>query len=168
MLIMQKRTARSWKIQDWVHLHRNNAKAFAKKLHLCSHLQLLDMKVLYLWGEALTPVPLQALESAVKRCAGSKTNGRPLDARKVYLNKFLWKFNEEVQNNLLWIKELTKEPILYIWDCATGLWVAVLAPICDADVVTRIFDQRWVMDHNAPVEISFDQEIYNRYFGAML
>lgn len=142
--------------------------AIAKMLRLYSHLPLENMKELCQQGEVLTPVLLQALESAVERCTSCKTLGRPLNVRKVSLNRLPRNFNEEVRIDFMWIMELTKEPKLHIRNCAMRLCVAVITPIRDMNVTTRIFKQHLVKVHGAPVRILVDQEFDGSDFGAML
>ena len=71
-----------------------SAMAFARKLHMYSHLPLRDMKLLCQRGGILQPVLKQALAKVIDKCTSCKSTGRPLNVRKVSLNKLLRSFNE--------------------------------------------------------------------------
>ena len=55
-----------------------SAMAFARKLHMYSHLPLRDMKLLCKRGRILQPVLKQALRRVIEKCSSCKSTGRPL------------------------------------------------------------------------------------------
>ncbi len=60
----------------------------------------------------MTPALRQALEVAISKCTSCKTTGRPLKYKKISFDKLLRTFNDHVQVDFLFIRELGKEPDL--------------------------------------------------------
>ena len=71
-----------------------SAMEFVRRLYMYSHLPLRDLKLLCPWDGILQPVLKQALAKVIEKCTCCKSTRRP---RKVWPNKLLRSFNDEVQ-----------------------------------------------------------------------
>ena len=87
---------------------------------------------------------------------------------KVSLNKLLRSLNDEVQVDVMWIKELTEQPILHMKDRVTRFCVATITHTRHQDKAAIAFEERWITIHGPPVNVGFDPEFDNSDFGAML
>ncbi len=90
-------------------------KWFASKLHSFTHFTLPDMVFLCKRAKIMTPALKQALV-AISKCTSCRTTGK-----KISFYKLLWTFNDHVQVDFLFIRELGKEHILHVRDKAT--WI---------------------------------------------
>ena len=73
------------------------AKDFATRLHIYTHMSVEDMTEICKRAGILTPILKQALKNAFDKCGSCKLTGRPLSARKVSFRRLLYSFNEQVE-----------------------------------------------------------------------
>ncbi len=71
-------------------------------------------------GKIMTPALEQALEVAISKCTSCKTTGRSLNSKQISFDKLLGTFNDHVQVDLLFIRELGMEPIWHARDNAAA------------------------------------------------
>ncbi len=114
----------------------------SSKLHSFTHYTLPDMIFLCKRAKIMTPALRQALEVAIFPSApAAKTTGRPLNSKKISFDKLLRTFNDHVQVDFLFIRELGKEPILHTRDKATGYSATVILSSRDMnEVATALSD----------------------------
>ena len=148
------------------------SRRFANKLHFYTHLHFDDMVLLCERVNVLNPILKQALSFSFRRCTSCEKIGRPLSSKKVSFEKILATFNQNVQVDFLFIKDVTKEPVLHIVDTHTALSVAAIVPSRKMEVAARQFEYKWINVHGAPKIVSGDLEFLNttflnaiRYFG---
>ena len=94
--------------------HRKQVKAarvLAVKLHTYTHLTARDVKMICSRAGVLNPILSQELELVVQKCTSCKRSGRPLHSRKVSFARVLSGFNDHLQADFLFIKELQNLPI---------------------------------------------------------
>ncbi len=143
-------------------------KWFASKLHSFTHYTLPDMIFLCKRAKIMTPALRQALEVAISKCTSCKTTGRPLNSKKISFDKLLRTFNDHVQVDFLFIRELGKEPILHVRDKATGYSATVILSSRDMNEVATAFVRLWINSHGPPKAASADVEFVTEPFKDML
>lgn len=140
------------------------AKRFARKLHGYSHLTYEDMVTLCERGGVLNPVLKQALKSVVERCTSCKSTGQPLRSSKISPWKVCLNFNDHVQMDFFFIKELTDKPIYHLADLHTAYSETSLVESRDMSVAGTFFETMRVNHHEAPRAVSGDMEFTNKKF----
>ena len=143
------------------------AKAFATRLHVYTHMTVANVEELCEKAGILTSVFRQALQAAYNKCVSCTTTGRPLATRKLSFNKFLRTFNENVQVDFFWIKDLTSLPILHVKDSSTGYIAAVIASSEDQKVASKLFKVYWINMNGPPQSVAADVEFDNEPMRAM-
>jgi len=116
-------------------------KWFAFKFHAFTHFTLPDMVHICKTANVLTPVLRQALQLAIEKCTSCKSTNRPLNSKKISFDKLLRTFNDHVQLDFFFIKELTQLPILHIRDKATGYSETVVQRGRDIEEMITEFKQ---------------------------
>ncbi len=111
-----------------------------------------DMISLCKQAKIMTPVLKRALEAALSKCTSCKTTGRPL----ISFDKLLRTFNDHVQVDFLFIRELGKEPILSAREKASRYAATVSLPNTDMDIVANSFVILWVYAHGFPKIVSVE------------
>ncbi len=81
-----------------------------------------------------------------------------LQNEKVSSDKLLRTFNDHVQVDFLFIRELGKEQILHVRDKATGYSATVILSSRDMNEVATAFVRLWINSHGPPKAASADAE----------
>jgi len=137
------------------------ARMFAVRLHIFTHLTPNDMKKICERAKILTPVLSQALESAFSKCTSCKATGRPVHSRKVSFSRILAEFNDHLQVDFLFVRELGNTLILHMIDRATAFSATALMFSRDMDDVASMIEMKWIDDNGTPRELSGDPEFSN-------
>jgi len=102
------------------------ARMFAVRLHTFTHLTPNDMKKIFKRAKILTPLLSKAVESAFSKCTACKATGRPVHSSKVSFSRILAEFNDHLQVDFLFVRELGNTPILHMIDRATAFSATAL------------------------------------------
>jgi len=143
------------------------ARMFAVRLHTFTHLTTRDMKEICTRAKILTPVLAQALEAVFDKCTSCKSTGRPVHSRKVSFSRVLAAFNDHLQVDYLFIRELGNLPILHLTDVGTGFSVTVLMISRDMQDASQMISTRWFDVHGPPKHLSGDPEFNNETIHAL-
>ncbi len=110
----------------------------------------------------------QALEVATSKCTSCKTTDQPLRSKKISFDKLLRTFNDHVQADFLFIRELAKEPILHERDKATGYSATATLSSRDMNEIATAFVRLWINSHGPPKAESADGEFVTEPFKDLL
>ena len=138
------------------------ARVLAVRLHTFMHLTARDMKEICNRAGVLNPILSQSLELVAQKYTSCKRSGRPLHARKVSFTRVLSEFNDHVQVDFLFIRELQNLPILHMVDVGTRFSATSLMSSRDIEDASRMIKTRWFDVHGPPRIHSGDPEFDNR------
>lgn len=135
-----------------------HAKQFALRFHTYTHMPPKDMKKICNRAGIMTPTLSAALDDVYDNCKICCTTGRPLNTNKVSFNTVLAGFNDHLQVDFLFIKELGSMPILHMVDKATSMSATALMPSRNIDEAAKMITTRWFDIYGAPTVLSADPE----------
>ena len=137
------------------------AMVLAVRIHTFTHLTAKDMKEICNRAGVLNPTLSQALDLVVHKCTSCKRSGRPIHARKVSFTRVLSDFNEHLQVDFLFIRELQNLPILNMVDVETGISATSLMSSRDMEDASRMIKTKWFDVNGPPGMLSGDLELDN-------
>ena len=125
-------------------------RVLAVRLHTFKHLTAKDMREIYNRAGLLNQIFSQSLEFVAQKRKSCKRSDRTLHARKVSFTRVPSEFNDHLQVNFLFIKEMRNLPILHMVDVGTGFWATSLMYPREMEDASRTIKTRWFDVHKPP------------------
>ncbi len=127
-----------------------------------------DMVFLCKQAKVMKPLLNEALEVAITKCTSRQKTCCPLYSKKIFFDRLLRTFNDHVQVNFPFIREIVREPILHARHNAAGYAATLCLPNLDMDVAANAIVKISINFHGSLRIISADVEFVSAPFKDML